>query len=454
MDIEDARAPTDGEYLRAFARRNRWVFVICSVLALVAALAFLMLKPPKYEATAAMLLQPQATSGDANAVATPATPELVRSQFAIIQSQQVLDTVVRKLKLDHDRAFTRGAPSGATPQQNAAAARDKLAKELKVDNDGRSYTIYLSARADSAARAALITNTLAATYIDAERQQKVHVLQSTRAALGAQLSDLRARTIQAEAAAEQFRQQTDLLPLSSLPEDGESYQNSTPASREIVEMARAAAALTVDDASAQGKYAAQQRAIRRGRGAATAEVLASPVVTQLREQEAQFAQQESDLLTKYTPNHPRVRPVHAQLVAVRGAIAEEIGRIHASVRSRAEASSIARDKAKAMMGELEGRRNHDLAASVKLRQLTREAQLSRDTYEQFATQMQRATERAALQLPDVLLVSSATPPLRPSGLPRPILILLFLLGGLLVAVPISLYRSLRPGARVEAIEPG
>jgi succinoglycan biosynthesis transport protein ExoP len=450
MNTEQERGISDADYVRAFAQRNWWVFAVCLGGALVAAAVYLAIKRPSYEATAVMLLQPQA-AGNETGSAPIATQELVRSQFALIQSEPVLGAVVTKLGLDRDPDFTAEAPDNAGRQAREAAAREELKDRLKIGNDGRSFTIDLTATARDPVLAARIANAAAAAYVEAQRQQKVQVLESTRGALGRQLDALRQATLAAEQNAETFRRRSGLLPLSSLPEDGESYENSTPSSREIVELARARAALEVDNATARGKLAAQQTAIGRGRGDSTAEVVSSSVIAQLRTNEAALAQRQAELLAKYSSDHPLVVPVRAQLAQTRRLLAAETGRIHASVASQASAGSTALKSSDERLRVLEAQRNRDLAASVQLRQLTRDAQLRRDTYEQFSAQTQRATERASLQLPDVPAISSATPPLRGSQQDRTIVLLAFVLAGLVAASAISLWRSLRAARRERVV---
>ena len=440
------RAREDRSLLADFTRRNWWVFVLCLGLAAIAAVLFIANSRPEYEATAVLLIQPQGTGIDDRDAAV-ATPELVRSQVSIIQSQRVLAAVVDRLGLEDDPAFTRDAPANAGPRDLEAAARDELADRLTVENDGRSYTINLSVSAEDPARAAQITNTAATTFIELQKEQKVGLIESTQDALGQRLTDLRAQAIEAEDQAEAFRRQSGLLPLSSLPEDAESYTNATPSSREIIELTRERAGLAADRATAVGKMRAQESAIRRGQGGSTAEVLASPVITQLRIEQSQLERQESELLAKYTPDHPLVIPVRAELQQLRATIADEIARIHASVRSSAEASSDAVGMSNSQMSALEGKRSRDLAASIRLRQLQRDAQLSRDNYERYASQMQQTTERAGLQLPDVVLISAASPPLRDEGQPAALIVLLALAAGFLLAAPIAIFRSMQAGRR-------
>jgi uncharacterized protein involved in exopolysaccharide biosynthesis len=430
----DRDLQSDRQLLTTFIRRNWWVVLGCTLVAVLLAWLYLQSRAENYKAVAVLIIQPQNTQGDTRE-ALPATPELVRSQLEVLRSQRVLDEAVRQLKLDREPDFVGDAAAPLRP----AAAREELRDRLQVENDGRSYIITLGATDEAPDQAAALANTVASIYVAAQRQQKVQAVDATRSALSRRLAALRNDTIAAEQAAENYRQRAGLVPLSSIPEDSESYAAATPASREIIEMSRERAALAARDAEASARYQAQRQAISRGRGDSTGEVLSSSVISSLRTQEAELARRESELLARYEPNHPLVRPVRAQLAEVRRSISQEVSRIHASVASSAGASSQAMRRGDQVMNQLEGERSRDLAASTRLSQLQRDARLKRNTYEEFATQMQRAGERAGLQLPDVALVSAATPPVRASGTPAAMVFLVaaaagFLLGGLLAAL--------------------
>lgn len=440
-------AKSDFELLVSYGRRNLWVILACVLAAIVAALLYIALAKPAYRATAVLIIQPQSSQPDTREAA-PATPELVRSQLEVLKSQRVLDAAIRKLNLTRDAEFTEDVPAGARETARIAAAREALSDLLTVENDGRSYTISVTAKSVDPDKAARIANAVATAYIDAQREQKVRLIEATQGTLGRRLADLRSETFAAEQAAESYRQRVGLVPLSSVPEDSESYAASTPASREIIEMSKEHAALAARRAQARARFAAQQGALARGRGDSTSEVLSSSVISSLRTQEAELATRESELLARYRGDHPLVRPVQAELSQVRRSIAAETARIHRSVAADAAASDRALQSGSAFMDTLAAERSGDLAASTRLTQLQREARLKRQTYEEFAAQMQRASERASLQLPDVLLISPASAPIKATSPSRTMILLGAMVFGLIIGLLIGMVRSMMAGRTV------
>lgn len=443
------RAPSDIELLTSFTRRNWWVVAASLAVALVVGLAYATLVRPSYMATAVLLIQPQ--SDQPNAQQVVATPELVRSQLAVLDSRAVLDATVRKLQLYRDPEFDGGAPSSAPVDYRVARADEDLAKKVTADNDGRSFAITLSVTSHSPDKSARIANAIAATYIDQQRAQKVKLIETTRETLGTRLADLKAQTVAAEDAADQFRVQHGLVPLSSIPEDSESYAAATPSSRQIIELAKENATLAGDKASAAAAYTAQQRAIANGRGDSTAQVLSSSVIADLREQEANLAKSQAELAARYQPDHPLVERNAAELQRVRGEIATEIQRIHASVASQARASSQAFGAADTYMNQLAARRSGEITASTRMTQLQEDAKLKRGVYEEYAAQMERSAQRAGLQLPDVTLASPASPPIQPSAPHKAFILLAAAILGLIAGLALGLGRSLAGGTRVVSI---
>jgi uncharacterized protein involved in exopolysaccharide biosynthesis len=441
-----SRSASDIELIASFTRRNWWVVVAAVALALAAAVAYLLLARPSYTATAVLLIQPQ--SDQPNAQERLATPELVRSQLQVLNSRAVIDATVRKLELYKDPEFSGGAATSASTPTRIAHADEALSERVTAENDGRSYAISLSVSSHDPDKSARIANAMATTYIELQRTQKVKLIEATRESLGNRLADLKGQTIAAEDAADLYRTQHGLVPLSSIPEDSESYAAATPSSRQIIELAKENATLAGEKASAAANYAAQQRAINGGRGDSTSQVLSSSVIADLRQQESVLAKNQAELLERYHSDHPLVQRNEAELRRIRGELAQEIQRIHSSVASQARASSQAFGAADNYMNQLAARRSGEISSSTKMTQLQADAKLKRTIYEEYAGQMERAAERAGLQLPDVALVSPASPPIQPSAPDKPFILLASLIVGLMAGLLVSIGRSIMASTRL------
>jgi uncharacterized protein involved in exopolysaccharide biosynthesis len=100
------------------------------------------------------------------------------------------------------------------------------------------------------------------------------------------------------------------------------------------------------------------------------------------------------------------------------------------------------------MNQLAARRSGEISSSTKMTQLQADAKLKRTIYEEYAGQMERAAERAGLQLPDVALVSPASPPIQPSAPDKPFILLASLIVGLMAGLLVSIGRSIMASTRL------
>jgi succinoglycan biosynthesis transport protein ExoP len=423
--------------------RGGWAPFLAVVVAVLAATAaYLILTPPKYEAETVLLVQSQdlLASDKTN---QPAPPEFVRSELDVIQSRPVIDRVIERMGLDRDPEFGGGQRTdGVWP---LTTVEDRFSKRLSVDNDGRSYVIRVKFRSKDPRKAAAIANMVADEYVNLERTEKVQSLRAATQDLTRKVEELRDRALRAEAAAEAFRRKAKLVTVSSDPDSPAEDRALSATSRELLEVSREKADLDAQSAQANAHYDIQSRQIGAGRGTSTSEVVNSPLIGQLRNQEADLARDEASLLAKYKPDHPLVQPVAAALAQVRQASEAESARIHEVVRAQSDAARRSDALLAGVVSGLNQKVDDQISAALKLRDLEADARIQRNLYEEFAAQAGRVAERVDIQLPNALLVSRASTPMAPAE-PKKLLVLIGgmvagLLGGLSAAVVAAALRA-------------
>lgn len=429
--------------LAAFARQ-KYLIAGVSFLGIIAAGASALLIPGRYKSEVVVLVQPVGNLAEPNGAVGQATPELVRSQLEVVQSQRVLGKVVDDLKLAGDPEFEpkRSLADANAPVRRAAVIAN-VARRLDVDNDGRSVTIHIAFAASTAAKAAQITEAIANEYVRVQGEMKGRAIAATKDRLDKRLADLRLATFNAEATAENFRRQAGLITLSSAPEGADDMQGATYPSKLLGELSRQTAELTAQSAIARARASSAAADLARNGGRSTPEVLSSPVISSLLEQDALLAKSEASLASRYTSENRLLIEAREQRRANRYALSQAMGNIERSLRSQAQSASAALGAATGRANELEGLINRQLSNTVQYRQLQREAKLKRQTYEQFATEAGNISERALLQLPDAQLVSPASMPIKQSWPNRPIIFLGGSLLALLLAFGLAILREFR-----------
>jgi succinoglycan biosynthesis transport protein ExoP len=165
-------------------------------------------------------------------------------------------------------------------------------------------------------------------------------------------------------------------------------------------------------------------------------------------QEADLARREAELAERYNPGHPLLDQIQEQRASVRSAISREIGNVQASVQSQAQAARSAESQTQSNASRLRSQLDRELSATVRYRQLLREAEVRRSIYEEFAQQVGRLAQRATVQVPDAVLVAGAPISLQPVS-PKPLLLVaLGIVGGGAAGTAIGLLLAWRRRATV------
>jgi len=225
-DTRDQRQNSVGfADILGFLRSSYRTIGLCTAGFAALALAYVLVTPAKYTATAEVLTDAVNIGGlfQGDAPPEPTTDQSrVESQMAVVKSNPVASAVVRKLGLADDPNFMpppsfiarllalpgsllRGGDSspGVVTKEDRAVA--KLQDELAVRRIGQSLVIQVSFTAKDPVFAAKVTNAITQAYIDQDVAARSEAAQRTTDWLRARLVDLQQKTVDAQRAAEQFR---------------------------------------------------------------------------------------------------------------------------------------------------------------------------------------------------------------------------------------------------------
>jgi polysaccharide biosynthesis transport protein len=300
-----------------------------------------------------------------------------------------------------------------------AAATRQLKKNLTVDADGRSYIITIGFSASSAEKAARIANAFAEQYLGAQIDAKMALTASANEWAKAQLDSAAIQLHEAEAAIEQFRVQhqaiMEVAPGNSV---AVSQQLAPVLSQLNVQLASASQARI----AAETRLAAAQDLLKRNDVFAIPEVLASPLLQRLREEEARLATRRADLASRLGPQIPEVKAATTSLALLQGSINSNVSQIVSSIKSEAE---VARTREEELTSKVDALRKNVGEASQQQLQLSileRQAEARRTFY---AALEKRFVETSALLhgvYPDARVVARATPLPFPSWPSIPIIL--------------------------------
>ena len=170
-------------------------------------------------------------------------------------------------------------------------------KRLSVEAIGLSTTFNVTFSSRDPEKAALIANTVVDTYIETQAAVKFDVTQRTTAWLLDRIRQLGQQVQLAEANVQRYKSENNL--------------NDTPAGGSLVDQQLAAinAQLVEARANLAAREAENERVVsllRAGHAADVSQIVSSPLIVQLREQQADAIRQEALLATRYGPRNPKL----------------------------------------------------------------------------------------------------------------------------------------------------
>lgn len=331
------------------------------------------------------------------------------------------------------------------PVEDLVAAA--LAERVRVVNDGVSYLINLEVSAEDPAKAAQIANHLAGVYVDGQRRSKLGATGRASAFLEERLESLRAEVEKAERAVANFRAEQGLL----------DAQGVTLGEQELSELNRELIVARGEMAERQAKLRLVRELRASGRGLdAISDIAASPVIVNLRAQEAELARQEAELVTQFGPRHPRMVQLERDRANLQAKVRAEIDRLATQLENDFRVVQARVATLESQLSGVKGRSARDRQAEVKLKELERQAEAARQLYLSVLQRSKETREETQLVEPDARIVSPATPPLTPSSLGPKIYMLAGLTGSFLISTALALLleglgKGLRGAREVERL---
>lgn len=434
--------------LADIVRERRALIRNVTIATVALAAAVVLLLPTLYTSSASVMLDPRKNNvADLSSVLSqlPTDPSSIQNQIQILTSRDLAQHVIARLKLYEDPEFNSALkPSAAGVLRKALDPRnwfsssgaeatvgerdqiiDAFLKHVSVDSQGLSTTLTVSFTSRDAAKAAFIANTLVDTYIDDQIEAKRAVGERTTSWLVARTQQLAAQVQADEAAVQRYKAEHNLNETS----DGTSF-----ADQQISAISNQLVLAKADLAQKQATNDRVNALIKAGDTADVSQILASPLIVQLRTQQATLIAQESDLSTRYGPLHPKMVAIQTQKRDLQEKIATEVSRLAGSISNdvvvaRAQVASL-----QASLSQAEKQAGTQNLVRVNLKALEANAQSTRTMYEAFVTRLRETQDQDVIQNADAHVISRAPVPNAPSSPKRMLIVGASLPAGLLLGL--------------------
>ncbi|TCM20525.1 capsular exopolysaccharide synthesis family protein [Novosphingobium sp. PhB165] len=415
----------DLAWIATLAWRYKWFMLGVIAAVLAAAMIAYLLAPKVYQANVVLALDRNdqqlvrtAQTDPTDVVDSPA----VDTEVQVLLSPEIAHAAVERSKLNTNAAFLQAKAPKATAPLTVEQAANLVSSGLVVERKGLSFAINLAFSSNDPQVSALVANAVADAYVGGQVQAAQNARGEDIQQLRTRLDQLRGDVLKAEAAVADYRAKADLVAVSN---------DSTIPQQEM-------ATLNTELASAKAELAAAQGRASANAGTNGSLVNSSPVIAELRRQEAEQEQKLAQQSASLGPNHPdRVR-TQAELASTQASLSREVARASTGVGQDVRVAS---DRVGAIEGAIGGAKGRLLAgnnASVRLGELERVAESSRQLYQTFLDRYRvelatRGTEKSKADI-----ISRAQVPILPTSPDLLVYLLAGLIGGVVAAVLLAL----------------
>jgi capsular exopolysaccharide synthesis family protein len=429
--------------------RGKGLVLACLIVGLVPTILFLTQATPRYAAEVKLIIEgPEASdiapSNQGPMMRQRPTEATVLTEAEVLGSNLLVRRIIDRLGLASDPEFNRslrtptalqaflGAinplqwlplPKSAneelSPQGKDEILKARIARQfstnLKISSQRRSYVISATFVSENREKAARIANSLADLYVNDRLEANFEDARRVSAWLGERLETLKSDVAVAEEAAERYRSANRL----SRKSDRVGERHGTLSDQQLSDISTRLMMARAELAQKQARLDQVNRLTRtQGTVETSVDVLQSQLIQRLREQEAVCQRELSDVMKIYGDRHPRVVGLQAEVAEIHNKINGEIQKVAASVANEVQAAAAG---VQTMSSELEALRSQTNAAGgaeIRLRELERQADVSRSLYESFLSRFKRDVDQDQVQRANARIISPATVPTAPSWPPR------------------------------------
>ena len=384
---------------------------------------------PLYTSETTILIQAgessltQTTQGSPEQTATALDEQAITSQVQLIRSRDLARSVAAKLDLASKAEFNPALGEGSAidhllklvglgSKATRPVEEQVLAsyyRKLSVYAVDKSRVIVIDFSSTDPELAADAANAIAEGYIALQREAKLSSTADAAKYLSAQIGELRTKVKDAEAKVESYRSQNDLFTSGST-------SNTTLPQQQLGDLSTELAKIRSGMADARAKADQIRAALKAGVTPNVPDVINSPLIQRLVEQEVALRSQVAQLSVTLGPQHPRMRELKAQVADLDRQIAVESRKIVdvldaevALAQAREKELNAALSRQKLATGQAND-------AGVELAALEREAAAQRDLLDAYLRRYREAVSREQASLPpaDARVISQAAVPSDPS----------------------------------------
>lgn len=406
---------------------RRW-WLIAAVVLLTTSLVYglLKLRPARYTAGVDILIERDETSFadlQRDSRLPGIDPAEMETHLRVLGSDRLALTVIHQLGLEprpaESSAWTplaertrellasvlerSGAGEAQAASEGASGPEEQMLgefrRQLAIRRDPLAHVITVSYTADDPATAAAVANGLAESFLAELVSAKRTTLAQSAEYLRERVDALESELDGFERGAKDFQNESELYQVHGAPA-AELRYGELVRELSLAETAR---------------NRARARAAQVGSGGQMSEELSTPVMAELRKQEAEVARRIAEYASRFGERHPAMVDGRAELEDIRANLRAERGRIAQEVQTELAVTETQVRDLREQIAATERQLARNAGAQVELKELRTRADTTRSMYTDMLDRYQRATEQQHLLRPPARVISAARPPTQPDS---------------------------------------
>ena len=417
--------------------RRRWELVVaCTLIGTSAVVVWGFQQTPTYSATAKLLIEPENRVVNIASVVEGVGSDAaaIETQLNLLKSNRFLEDFVSNERtseiieahthreIARVKGFVEKLPTAISTAEISELEQPetinsivgsqaaKIANNLNVVQQGRSFIINITYSADDPQEAAKTANDIADYYIDAEALRRRDITSSASQFLEDRLKELEAELLAAEEAVHKYRSENPVATKRRIAVTDERLSD-------IISLMVQTRAARVEK---QTRLAYIRKLIRDGESLdSLSEVRSSPYMSSLWEEESRLRNREAELRLELGANHPQILALTEEQTELFSRIRVEIGKIVDNVsnelRVLAEREKSLEDDLQDLTKRVDQSASSRDFAAIRMRILEGKAEISRRIYEEFLLRLKETRQEEAMVEANTRVISSAKAPNSPSS---------------------------------------
>ena len=444
--LENAEpAPADLRSILGVLLRHWKLICIVPLVALIGTYLVLLCVPPQYKSTTEILIvnpkiQSETPMRPASGIPDAAT---MSTEIELIQSKSLALRVAKEIDLDKDpifmqRGFTpqlvaelglsqvgnwlglsgregsgeAGRADAGLEQPSAAldAAAEALRQRLQVERLGLSYVLSIAITTPDPALSQRIADSVATNFFAEELEARSEARGRAAGWLKKWVSELRESLGETEGEIEKIKAESGLS-------DTGLMVNVTE--QQTSELNKQLATVRAEVTEKKLRLEQARRLLESGGDIqAVPDIMASPVITKLREQQSELTSREQELRNKFGDRHFEVIALRAQLASINRQMNNEAQHIITNLQSTYDLVLEHQRSLEESLRKLTTSDSSNNSAYVKLRALQPAADAKRKLFEQALGDLDELSRRAAADDEGGRVIAPASKPLPANVLRR------------------------------------